>query len=97
MVYYLPCSVFRSHYSSGSVYGVPRLAPQVLSPFHMSRSGIIILSLWLVWAATTKDKDYIRMQGYKHLVDDPVHRKEVVAGSLGEHLTKRTLLLVTIQ
>ena len=37
------------------------------------------------------------MQGYKHLVDNPVHRKEVVAGSLGEHLTKRTLLLVTIQ
>ncbi|KAG8220222.1 P-loop containing nucleoside triphosphate hydrolase protein [Butyriboletus roseoflavus] len=42
----------------------------------------------LVWAATTKDENYVRMQGYKHLVDNPVHRKEVVAGSLGEHLTK---------
>ncbi|KAF9229816.1 P-loop containing nucleoside triphosphate hydrolase protein, partial [Gyrodon lividus] len=42
----------------------------------------------LVWAATTKNKDYMRMQGFKHLVDNPAHRKEVVAGGLGEHVTK---------
>ncbi|KIM52370.1 hypothetical protein SCLCIDRAFT_1223856 [Scleroderma citrinum Foug A] len=42
----------------------------------------------LVWAATTKNEDYIRMQGYKHVVDNPKHRKEVVAGNLGEHLTR---------
>ncbi|KAG9310293.1 P-loop containing nucleoside triphosphate hydrolase protein [Chiua virens] len=42
----------------------------------------------LVWAATTKNEDYIRMQGYKHLIDNPKHRKELVAGSLGDHLTK---------
>ncbi|KAF9242363.1 P-loop containing nucleoside triphosphate hydrolase protein [Melanogaster broomeanus] len=42
----------------------------------------------LVWAATTKNEDYIRMQGFKHLVDNPAHRKEVVAGNLGEHVTK---------
>ena len=29
------------------------------------------------------------MQGYKHVVDNPKHRKEVVAGNLGEHLTRR--------
>ncbi|KAI6137034.1 P-loop containing nucleoside triphosphate hydrolase protein [Pisolithus sp. B1] len=41
----------------------------------------------LVWAATTKNQDYIRMQGYKHVVDNPLHRKEVVAGNLSEHLS----------
>jgi len=29
------------------------------------------------------------MQGYKHVVDNPKHRKELVAGNLGEHLTRR--------
>ncbi|KAG2364745.1 hypothetical protein BDR07DRAFT_1450146 [Suillus spraguei] len=41
----------------------------------------------LVWAATTTNEDYIRMQGLKHLVDNPSHRKEVVAGNLGEYVT----------
>ncbi|KAI5989752.1 P-loop containing nucleoside triphosphate hydrolase protein [Pisolithus albus] len=41
----------------------------------------------VVWAATTKNQDYIRMQGYKHVVDNPLHRKEVVAGNLSEHLS----------
>ncbi|EIW86264.1 P-loop containing nucleoside triphosphate hydrolase protein [Coniophora puteana RWD-64-598 SS2] len=40
-----------------------------------------------VWAATTKNDDYVRMQGMKHLVDDPHHRNELVAGNLGEYLT----------
>ncbi|KAG6332407.1 hypothetical protein ID866_6678 [Astraeus odoratus] len=35
-----------------------------------------------VWAATTTNEDYVRMQGYKHVVDNPIHRKEVVAGNL---------------
>ncbi|KIJ59811.1 hypothetical protein HYDPIDRAFT_118060 [Hydnomerulius pinastri MD-312] len=42
----------------------------------------------MVWAATTKNDDYVRMQGLKHLVDNPSHRKEVVAGNIGEHVTK---------
>lgn len=41
----------------------------------------------LVWAATTTNEDYIRMQGLKHLVDNPSHRKEIVAGNLGEYVT----------
>ncbi|KAH7884022.1 P-loop containing nucleoside triphosphate hydrolase protein [Phlebopus sp. FC_14] len=41
-----------------------------------------------VWAATTKNEDFVRMQGLKHLVDNPSHRKEVVAGGLGEYATK---------
>ncbi|KAG6373075.1 hypothetical protein JVT61DRAFT_6673 [Boletus reticuloceps] len=49
-----------------------------------------------IGAATTADDDYLRMQGYKHLVDNPIHRKEVVAGSLGEHLAKRTLFFTDL-
>ncbi|KAL4065775.1 P-loop containing nucleoside triphosphate hydrolase protein [Scleroderma yunnanense] len=41
-----------------------------------------------VWAATTKNEDYVRMQGYKHIVDNPIHRKELIAGNLGEYLTR---------
>ncbi|OJA13412.1 hypothetical protein AZE42_05944 [Rhizopogon vesiculosus] len=41
----------------------------------------------LVWAATTTNEDYIRMQGLKHLVNDPPHRKELVAGNLDEYVT----------
>jgi hypothetical protein len=29
------------------------------------------------------------MQGFKHLVNDPVHRKELVAGNLGEYISTR--------
>ncbi|KAG1746810.1 P-loop containing nucleoside triphosphate hydrolase protein [Suillus lakei] len=41
----------------------------------------------VVWAATTTDEDYIHMQGLKHLVDNPSHRKELVAGNLSEYIT----------
>ncbi|OBZ79064.1 hypothetical protein A0H81_00117 [Grifola frondosa] len=36
----------------------------------------------VVWAATTKNKDYIRMQGLKRVVNDIEHRKEFIAGNL---------------
>ncbi|KAF8876487.1 P-loop containing nucleoside triphosphate hydrolase protein [Infundibulicybe gibba] len=39
-----------------------------------------------VWAATTKDADYIRMEGMKRAVSDSSHRKEIVAGSMWEYL-----------
>ncbi|KAH9891326.1 P-loop containing nucleoside triphosphate hydrolase protein [Cubamyces lactineus] len=41
-----------------------------------------------VWAATTKDKDYIRMVGLKHVVNNLEHRKELVAGNLSEFVTR---------
>ena len=40
------------------------------------------------WAATTKDKDYIRMVGLKHVVNNLEHRKELVAGNLSEFVTR---------
>ncbi|KAG2030068.1 P-loop containing nucleoside triphosphate hydrolase protein [Suillus americanus] len=42
-----------------------------------------------VWAATTTDKDYIRMQGLRVLSDTPSYRKELVAGNLGEYITSQ--------
>ncbi|KAI9507419.1 HlyB/MsbA family ABC transporter [Russula earlei] len=39
------------------------------------------------WAATTRDNDFIRMEGLKQLVSRSKHRKEVVAGGLAECLT----------
>ena len=39
----------------------------------------------LVWAATTSDEDYVKMQGWRRVVSDVLHRKEVVAGNLGEY------------
>lgn len=40
----------------------------------------------VVWAATTKDADYIRMEGMKRLISDDIHRKEIVAGGMWEYL-----------
>ncbi|KAK0432902.1 P-loop containing nucleoside triphosphate hydrolase protein [Armillaria borealis] len=39
-----------------------------------------------VWAATTKDEDYIRSEGLKRLIINPTHRKEIVAGGMWEYL-----------
>lgn len=41
-----------------------------------------------VWAATTKDKDYIQMVGMKHVVNNMEHRKEFITGNLAEFMTK---------
>jgi hypothetical protein len=42
-----------------------------------------------VWAATTKNKDWIRMAGMKRVIDDSSHRQEVVAGNMAEYLANR--------
>ncbi|KAI0716195.1 P-loop containing nucleoside triphosphate hydrolase protein, partial [Cerioporus squamosus] len=47
-----------------------------------------VFGLEQVWAATTKDKDYIRMVGMKFVVNNMEHRKEFVAGNLSEFMTK---------
>ncbi|KAJ7171705.1 P-loop containing nucleoside triphosphate hydrolase protein [Mycena crocata] len=40
-----------------------------------------------VWAATTKDPDYLRSMGMSRVVHDPQHRKELVAGGLADYLS----------
>ncbi|KAL7285975.1 hypothetical protein ACG7TL_001090 [Trametes sanguinea] len=47
-----------------------------------------VLANGQVWAATTKDKDYIRMVGLKHVVNHLEHRKELIAGNLSEFVTE---------
>lgn len=42
-----------------------------------------------VWGANTTNKDYIRMRGLKGLCDYASHRKELVAGNLGEYITEQ--------
>lgn len=44
----------------------------------------------LAWAATTRNNDYIRMEGLKRLVGSSKHRKELIAGGLGKYLTAGT-------
>ncbi|KAG1768462.1 P-loop containing nucleoside triphosphate hydrolase protein [Suillus placidus] len=41
----------------------------------------------LVWAATTTNDDFIRMQGLINLVAGSSHRQELVAGNLGESVS----------
>ncbi|CDO69837.1 hypothetical protein BN946_scf184803.g35 [Trametes cinnabarina] len=47
-----------------------------------------VLASGQVWAATTKDNDYIRMVGLKHVVNNVEHRKELIAGNLSEFVTE---------
>ena len=39
----------------------------------------------VVWAATTKNQDYIKLQGLKRVVTNFTHRKEFVAGNLAQY------------
>jgi hypothetical protein len=39
-----------------------------------------------VWAATTTNNDYLKSEGLKRVVSNPVHRKEVVASGIGLYL-----------
>jgi hypothetical protein len=39
------------------------------------------------WAATTKDQQYVKLQGLKRAVNDHSHRKEIIAGNLEKFLS----------
>lgn len=41
-----------------------------------------------VWAATTKNEHYIKIQGLKRVVNDREHRQEFVAGNMAEFVTE---------
>ncbi|KAJ3574984.1 hypothetical protein NP233_g1402 [Leucocoprinus birnbaumii] len=45
-----------------------------------------------VWAATTRDSDYIRNEGLKRVVHDPEHRKEITAGGMWPYLLQQYTL-----
>lgn len=39
-----------------------------------------------VWAATTTNADFVKLQGLKRVINDMEHRKEVVAGNISQYL-----------
>ena len=50
-----------------------------------------------MWAATTTDEDYIKMEGWKRVMQDVSHRKEVVAGNLAEYASAREYSVFYLQ
>ena len=66
-----------------------------LSHFFMmvTQSGAWGSSVYLpqtgVWAATTRNVDFLRMEGYKRVVASDTHRKEMIASGLTEYMTER--------
>ncbi|KAH9048502.1 HlyB/MsbA family ABC transporter [Lactarius hengduanensis] len=68
----------------GSLLVLASLASDAVSFFAL-KGGF---SLGNTWAATTRDGDYIKMEGLNRVVSDTRHRKELVAGGLDEFLTE---------
>lgn len=50
-------------------------------------SSSLYLIVHKAWAATTKDRQYIKLQGLKRTVNNHSHRKEIVAGNLEKFLS----------
>ncbi|KIK60425.1 hypothetical protein GYMLUDRAFT_43735 [Collybiopsis luxurians FD-317 M1] len=49
-----------------------------------------------VWAATTRNTDYIQLSGLRKSVGDPAHRKEIVAGDMWEYMQNEYKRCITI-
>ncbi|KAI9436996.1 HlyB/MsbA family ABC transporter [Lactarius indigo] len=47
----------------------------------------------LAYAATTRNNDYVKMEGLKQLVSDREHRQEIVVNGLGPYLSRQFLEL----
>ncbi|KAH9043588.1 HlyB/MsbA family ABC transporter [Lactarius hengduanensis] len=47
----------------------------------------------LAYAATTRNEDYVKMEGLKQLVSDREHRQEIVVNGLGPYLSRQFLEL----
>ena len=43
----------------------------------------------VVWAATTNNPDFLRSEGLKQTISDPIHRQEIVAAGIGPFLLNR--------
>ncbi|KAF9478549.1 P-loop containing nucleoside triphosphate hydrolase protein [Pholiota conissans] len=52
-------------------------------------------SLQSVWLATTTNSDFIKSEGLKRAVADPIHRKEIVAGAIAPFLLAQYRLAVS--
>ena len=53
----------------------------------LSLTPSLIISV--VWAATTNNPDFLRSEGLKQTISDPIHRQEIVAAGIGPFLLNR--------
>ncbi|KAH9028877.1 HlyB/MsbA family ABC transporter [Lactarius pseudohatsudake] len=67
----------------GSLLVLASLACEALSYFALRSGSIRSLG---IWAAITRNNDYVRMEGLNRMVKGTEHRKELVAGGLDEFL-----------
>lgn len=56
---------------------------------HHHLSPALSLTISLVWVATTNDPDFLRSEGLKQTINDPIHRKEIVALGIAPFLLTR--------
>lgn len=54
---------------------------------HLCLFNVFNLIICKAWAATTKDQQYVKLQGLKRTVNGHSHRKEIVAGNLEKFLS----------
>ena len=50
---------------------------------------LLIFIFSVAYAATTRNEDYVKMEGLKQLVSDQEHRQEIVVNGLGPYLSHR--------
>ncbi|KAI0288518.1 HlyB/MsbA family ABC transporter [Russula brevipes] len=67
----------------GYLLSLLSMASEAFAIFNLSYGG----DLGGTWAATTRNSDFVRMEGLKRLVSTSKHRKELVAGGLLGYLT----------
>lgn len=65
----------------------PFISASGLYSSHWSLISLLIISL--VWAATTNNVDFLRSEGLKQTINDPIHRQEIVAAGIGPFLLTR--------
>ncbi|KIK49059.1 hypothetical protein CY34DRAFT_432714 [Suillus luteus UH-Slu-Lm8-n1] len=63
-------------------------ASQSIFQWFSSRKAVVSP---LLWGANTTNTEYLRMRGLKNLCEVALHRKELVAGDLGEYITEQYL------
>ena len=56
---------------------------------HLALTPSLIFSVTVVWAATSNNSDFLRSEGLKKTISDPIHRQEIVAAGIGPFLLSR--------
>ena len=90
MVFYSPFSALHMALSSGSRTINLSSALQVCIQHWRRRLALTpSLIIFVVWAATSNNPDFLRSEGLKQTISDPIHRQEIVAAGIGSFLLNR--------